>query len=72
MANRGAAALTKEYQDLCRQLQVKKDDLSSLLLEMHGRMISPRDVRLHEDAREAMDDIKRRLQLVCLKLAQYH
>ena len=72
MASRGAAALTKEYQDLCRQLQVKKDDLSSMLLEMHGRMISPRDVRLHEDAREALEDIRKKRQIISLKLAQYH
>lgn len=72
MASRGAAALTKEYQDLCRQLQVKKDDLASMLLEMHGRMISPRDVRLHEDAREALEDIRKKLQIISLKLAQYH
>lgn len=67
-----ASILARQHAALCKELQVKKDDLASLLLEMHGRMISPRDVRLHEDAREALEDIRRKLQIVSLKLAQYH
>lgn len=72
MALKGSNALNREHAALCRELQEKKDDLASLLLEMHGRMISPRDVRLHEDAREALEDIRRKLQIVSLKLAAYH
>jgi hypothetical protein len=61
--------LFQAHARLCRELQVRREDLAGALREMHGRMVTARDVRKHTEKEQAIEEVNRQLSTVALKIA---
>jgi hypothetical protein len=64
--------LQQTHARLCHELQVQRDALTKVLRETYGRDVSTQDLEAHRLAMIALDEVKRRLSAVSLKMAARH
>jgi hypothetical protein len=64
--------LQQTHARLCHELQVQRDALTKVLRETYGRDVSSQDLEAHRLATIALEEVKRRLSAISLKMAARH
>lgn len=64
--------LARTHARLCQELQVQREALTKVLREIYGREVSDRDLESHRLAMIALEEVKKRLSAVSLKMAAHH
>jgi hypothetical protein len=64
--------LQQTHARLCHELQVQRDALTKVLRECYGREVSNTDMEAHRLATLALEEVKRRLSAISLKIASHH
>jgi hypothetical protein len=64
--------LVQTHARLCQELQVQRDALTKVLRETYGREVKPEDLEAHRLAIIALEEVKKRLSAVSLKMAAHH
>jgi hypothetical protein len=72
MRRESLTELTRTHARLCQELQVQRDALTKVLRDTYGRDVSDQDLEAHRLALIALEEVRKRLSAVSLKMAAHH
>jgi hypothetical protein len=64
--------LVQTHARLCQELQVQRDALAKVLRETYGREVKAEDLEAHRLALIALEEVRKRLSAISLKMAAHH